>query len=275
MNQEMNGGDPAFYKIPDDPALISQYLVIFSGDTKSFLASNHDKLRIMLTMNEGSLDESHKIAMYSESYFAALRDKDHLQVLVSGDQQIAYVANQTLLRGTLESIIICVVIVFVLLLLVLRSFWMSLIGIIPIGVCLLVDFGFLGLTGIELNTATALVSSIGIGIGVDFSIHFITWYRRELQVDRDILASVDRAIIHKGRAILYNLFVIVGGFAVFMGSTMVPLRQFGLLTAICMTVTATGALVIVPAILRLLAKKKYSFLYLGVTKANPKAMYEE
>ena len=275
MNQEMNGGDPTFYKIPDDPALISQYLVIFSGDTKTFLATNHDKLRIMLTMNEGSLDESHKIAMYSESYFAALRDKDHLQVLISGDQQIAYVANQTLLRGTLESVIICVVIVFVLLLLVLRSFWMSLIGVIPIGICLLVDFGFLGFTGIELNTATALVSSIGIGIGVDFSIHFITWYRRELQVDRDILAAVDRAIIHKGRAILYNLFVIVGGFAVLMGSQMVPLRQFGLLTAICMAVTATGALVIVPAILRLLAKKKYSFLYLGVTEAKPNAMYDE
>ena len=93
-------------------------------------------------------------------------------------------ANKTLLKGTMESIIACIVIVFILLLVVLRNFWMSVIAIVPIVLCLVVNFGYLGFSGTELNTATALVSSIGIGIGVDFSIHFITWYRRELQVDR-------------------------------------------------------------------------------------------
>jgi hydrophobe/amphiphile efflux-3 (HAE3) family protein len=275
MNQEMNGGDPAFYIIPDDPALISQYLMIFSGDTKNFLTANHDKLRIMITMNKGSTSEINEIALYSQAYFSKdFREKNHFQVQISGDQHIAYVANQTLLRGTLESIVICIVIVFLLLVLVLRNFWMSLIGIVPIFLCLVVDFGFLGFTGIELNTSTALVSSIGIGIGVDFSIHFITWYRRELQLDRDIVAALDRTIVHKGRAILYNLFVIVGGFLVLMGSKMMPMHDFGLLTAVCMSVTAFGALLVVPALLRLLAKKQYRFLYLGVTETNPRALEE-
>ena len=133
----------------------------------------------------------------------------------------------------------------------------------------------MGFAGIELNTSTSLVSSIGIGIGVDFSIHFITWYRRELMVGRNILAAVDRTILHKGRAILYNLLVIVGGFVVMVGSQMGPLRDFGMLTAICMTVTAFGALVVVPSFIRLLAKKDYQFLYLGVKTANPKALETE
>jgi hypothetical protein len=175
----------------------------------------------------------------------------------------------------LESIIACIIIVFLLLLLVLRNFWMSVIAIVPIFLCLVVDFGYLGLSGTALNTATALVSSIGIGIGVDFSIHFITWYRRELLVDHNVLAAVDRTILHKGRAILYNLIVIVGGFLVLLGSKMGPLQDFGLLTAICLTVTAAGALVVVPAILRLLAKKDYRFLYLGVEKADPSALRAE
>ena len=45
------------------------------------------------------------------------------------------------------------------------------------------------------------------------------------------------------------------------------MRDFGLLTALCLTVTAIGALVVVPAILRVLAKKNHQFLYLGVAKA--------
>jgi predicted RND superfamily exporter protein len=135
---------------------------------------------------------------------------------------------------------------------------------------LAVNFGFMGYARMTLNTATALVSSIGIGIGVDFSIHFITWYRRELMVDLDIRAAIDRTILHKGRAIVYNWLVIVGGFLVLVGSKMGPMHDFGLLTAVCLTITAMGALIVVPAMIRLLAKKNHRFLYLGVTEKSPR-----
>ena len=269
MNQEMNGGDPAYYRIPDNQDLISQYLILFSGDTKTFLTTNDDKFRIMLTMNSGSSDEIHKIAVYAKNYFSpGFQKANHFQVQVGGNDEIAYEANQALFRGSIESIFLCAIIVFMLLLLVLRSFWMSLISIVPIIICLLADFGFMGFTGITLNTATAMVSSVGIGIGIDFCIHFTTWYRRELALDGNITAALERSIIHKGRAILYNLFVIMGGFLVLLSSSLVPLNQFGLLTAICMVLTAGGSLMVVPAVIRLLSKKQYKFLYLGVEPIN-------
>jgi predicted RND superfamily exporter protein len=276
MNQVMNGGEAKFYAIPDDEALVAQYLEIFSGDTKALMTSNRDKLRIMVSMNSGTQDEIHQIALYAQSYFdQAFREANHFQVQVAGAQAITYVANQTLNKGNLESITACLIIVFVLLVVVLRNVRMTLIAVIPIVLCLAVNFGYMGYTGMPLNTATSLVSSIGIGIGIDFSIHFITWYRRELLVDRNILAAVDRTILHKGRAILYNLFVIVGGFLVLVGSSMGPMRDFGLLTALCLTVTAAGSLVVVPAVIRLLAKGNHKFLYLGVNEVVPRAMETE
>ena len=45
--------------------------------------------------------------------------------------------------------------------------------------------------------------------------------------------------------------------------------QFGLLTALCMTVAAAGALLIVPAILRLLSAKRYRFLHMGTAGLLP------
>ena len=276
MNQVMNGGGAGFYAIPDDEALVAQYLEIFSGDTKALMTSNRDKLRIMVSMNSGTQDAIHQIALYAESYFdKAFRDQNHVQVQVAGAQAITYVANQTLNKGNLESITACLIIVFVLLVVVLRNVRMTLISVIPIVLCLAVNFGYMGYTGMPLNTATSLVSSIGIGIGIDFLIHFITWYRRELLVDRNILAAVDRTILHKGRAILYNLFVIVGGFLVLVGSSMGPMRDFGLLTALCLTVTAAGSLVVVPAVIRVLAWGNHKFLYLGVTEIVPRAMETE
>jgi predicted RND superfamily exporter protein len=64
------------------------------------------------------------------------------------------------------------------------------------------------------------------------------------------------------------MFVVFGGFVVLGLSKFVPLVQFGLLVAGCMVFSAVGALVIVPAIIRLLAKRDYEFLYLGTRAAK-------
>jgi hypothetical protein len=269
MNQEMNGGSSEYYSIPQDPNLISQYLLIFTGDAKSVLSPNHDKLRISLNMKRGSSDDVENVRKYCVSYFGEdFLKANHLQVKITGASHLYYVANTLLVAGTFTSIEICLAVVFVLLLFVLKDFWMSLIALVPIFITLLINFGILGYFHIPLDAGTAMVSTVAIGIGVDYSIHFITWFRNELRKDGDIDAALERSIMHKGRAILYNMFVIVGGFLVMVVSRFIPLIEFGSLVALCMVVTAVGALVIVPAIIRLLAKKDYEFLYLGTKNAK-------
>jgi uncharacterized protein len=272
MNQEMNGGAPSLYTVPQDSNLISQYLMIFTGDSKSVLSSNHDKLRISINMKRGSSEDLEKIRQYCVSYFGDdFLKANHLQVRITGASHLYSVANVLLIKGTFTSIYICLVVVFVLLLLVLRDFWMSVIALVPIFITLLINFGILGYFKIPLNAGTAMVSSVAIGIGVDYSIHFITWFRNELRKDGNIQLALERSIMHKGRAILYNMFVIVGGFMVMVISRFIPLIQFGTLTSLCMVTTAFGALAVVPAIIRLLAKRDYDFLYLGTREKKGSA----
>jgi hypothetical protein len=269
MNQEMNGGSASFYKIPDSKDLISQYLLIFTGDVSDVLSSGHDKLRVAVTMKRVGSDDVEKVKQYCESYFTKdFLQKNHLRMEITGTSNLYDVANTLLVDGMITSIYLCIGVVFVLLVLVLHDLRMSLISIIPIIVTLLLNFGLMGLLNIPLNVATALVSSIAIGIGVDYSIHFITWYRNELHDKPDILLAVENSIYRKGRGILYNMFVVFGGFVVLGLSKFVPLVQFGLLVAGCMVFSAVGALVIVPAIIRLLAKRDYEFLYLGTRAAK-------
>jgi len=263
MNQEMTGGDPAQYAIPQDAALISQYLLIFSGDLQSYLSPNHDKLRVSVTMKRTSTDESEKVAQFALKYFDNdFRQTNHVQVQITGAAHLYYVANTLLIAGTINSVLVCVVIVFLLLLFVLRDFWISLVAMIPIFITLVINYGMLGLFNIPLNAGTAMVSTVAIGIGVDYSIHFITWYRMEIRRRRDVEFALEQTILHKGRAILYNMLVIVGGFMVMVVSKFVPLVQFGVLVSVCMITTAVGALVTVPAVMKLLAKKERKFLYM-------------
>jgi len=263
MNQEMNGGDPAKYSVPQDASLLSQYLLIFSGDLQSVLSPNHDKMRVTITMKRTSTDESEAVARYTLAYFEGdFLKANHVQANITGAAHLYYVANTLLIEGTIKSVVICIVVVFLLLLFVLKDFWISLIAMLPIFLTLVINFGMLGLFNIPLNAGTAMVSSVAIGIGVDYSIHYITWYRREIRTKRDISLALENTILHKGRAILYNMLVIFGGFLVMVVSKFIPLIQFGVLVAVCMVTTAVGSLVIVPAVMRLLAKKERGFLYM-------------
>jgi predicted RND superfamily exporter protein len=264
MHQEMNGGGKEFYAVPQDSQLISQYLMIFTGDIKDVVSPNHDKLRITLHMKRGSSNQTEQVREYCVNYFGKdFLEKNHLQLQITGASHLYDVANTLLVDGTFRSVAVCLIVVFLLLLYVLGSFLMSLIAMVPIFATLIVNFGILGLFHIPLNAGTAMVSSVAIGIGVDYSIHFITWFRNEMRKKPDIDEALDNSITHKGRAILYNMFVIVGGFLVMVVSKFIPLIQFGSLVALCMVLTAIGALAVVPAIIRLLAKKDYNFLYLG------------
>jgi len=263
MNQEMKGGGAANYSIPQDPQLISQYLLTFSGDLQGVLSPNHDKMRISITMKRTSTEESEAVARYALAYFDPdFLKANHLQANITGSAHLYYVANTLLVDGTILSVIVCIVVVFLLLLFVLRNFWISLIAMLPIFITVVINYGMLGLFSIPLNAGTALVSSLAIGIGVDYSIHYITWYRREIRANRDVNLALENTIVHKGRAILYNMLVIFGGFLVLVVSKFVPLVQFGVLVAVCMVTTAVGALVFVPAVMRLLAKKDHKFLYM-------------
>jgi hypothetical protein len=265
MNQAMKGGLPQDYAVPESAELISQYLLLFSGDTQSYLTPAHDKLRVILSMKRTTSQDVENVRQFALAYFdPGFQKAQGVQVQVTGTAHLYNVANDLLVHGNIESFAICLAVVFLLLLIVLRSFWMTLVALVPIFVTLAVNFGVLGFFGIPLNSGTAMVSSIAIGIGVDYSIHYITWYRNQLRLGLGVEAAVTHSILHKGRAILYNMFVIFGGFIVLAFSSFVPLIQFGVLVSLCMVTTAVGALVIVPALIHLLARRNHAFLKLGV-----------
>jgi len=229
------------------------------------LTPAHDKLKVTLNMKRTTSQDVEDVRQFTLKYFEADWQKAQgVQVQVTGTAHLYNVANDLLVHGNIESLFICLAVVFLLLLFVLRSFWMTLIALLPIFLTLAVNFGVLGFFGIPLNSGTAMVSSIAIGIGVDYSIHYITWYRNELRKGRTVDDAVTQSILHKGRAILYNMFVIFGGFIVLAASSFVPLVQFGVLVSLCMVTTAIGALVVVPAMIHLLAKANLKFLKLGV-----------
>ncbi|MFQ6040678.1 MAG: MMPL family transporter, partial [Candidatus Poribacteria bacterium] len=88
--------------------------------------------------------------------------------------------DRQLTRSQITSLLIALLLVFLLLWAQFKSIAGGLISVTPIALTILVNFGVMSYLGIPLDTATMMIASIAIGIGIDYTIHFTSRFRLEL-----------------------------------------------------------------------------------------------
>jgi hypothetical protein len=131
----------------------------------------------------------------------------------------------------------------------LRSLVRGLISMVPILFTLAVNFGLMGYLGVTLNLATALIASLAIGIGIDYTIH--TAYRIHIESGQGGTARevLDRVFLSTGRAVLINALAVIAGFLVIVASELNIIKQFGGLSALSIGIASIAALTIYPVLI--------------------------
>lgn len=132
---------------------------------------------------------------------------------------------------------------------ILRSIKLGLISLIPNIFPFVFNFGIMGILGIPLNTATALIGAVAIGIAVDDTIHFMIEFRRRSDSGLKINDAAKATIKLKGRAIVTSSIILCCGFGVLGCSSFVPTIYFGVLCASIMVSAVIGDLLLLPIIL--------------------------
>ncbi len=140
--------------------------------------------------------------------------------------------------------------IFVIMLIGLRSIRLALISIVPNLFPVLVMFAVMGYAGIDLDIATASIAAIVIGVSIDDTVHFLwAWReaeRQDMGWDDALVYAYDRA----GRAAIITTILLVAGFAVLMLGSGATVFYFGLLTSVAALAALLGDLVLLPLLLK-------------------------
>ncbi|NMC37603.1 MAG: MMPL family transporter [Bacteroidales bacterium] len=155
----------------------------------------------------------------------------------------------SIIRGQVYSLVFAVITVFLLLAGIFRSLKGGLIGSIPLVASIMILFGFMGFTGIALDAATALLSSIMIGVGVDFTIQYIWCFNLQINAGLSYPKATETAIRTIGRSIIINALSVMSGFSALIFSGFTSIRFFGYLVIISIASCLAGALIVIPAFL--------------------------
>jgi outer membrane lipoprotein-sorting protein len=126
----------------------------------------------------------------------------------------------------------------------------GLLILVPLTLAVLANFGLMGLTGIRLNIATAVISAMAVGIGADYAIYLISRLREELARGVDERVAFRGALVTAGKAILFVASAVAGGYGVLVFSYGFYIHMWlALLIATAMLVSSLGALTILPSLI--------------------------
>ena len=261
---EYNYKGETYNEIPYDPAkypvgtreelinLISQYLLLYSGNLDSYSNDAIEpsqalmivQMRTINTVPVGRMTEIIKD-------YAAENFPEGYDVSIAGYADMEN-AMTTLITGSqVSSLILSLILVFIIVAISFKSFAAGIFGAVPLSFAIIINFGIMGFSGIHLDMVTAMIASIAVGIGIDYTIHFLSAYRHERLLSENIREVTEKTMLTAGKAILFNAAAVAAGFLVLCFSNFTTLRYIGILVALTMLTSSTAALTVLPVLLNI------------------------
>jgi len=185
------------------------------------------------------------------------------EVTVTGQNIISLTITNSLTESQIVSTMISIVLAAIVLILVYRSASLGIIALIPVGFSIVWIMGTMYYIGYTLNALTITVTSITIGIGIDYAIHATERFRYIVDKTGNITKAVCETISHTGGALLIAALTTALGFGVLLFAPIPPQQQFGLILAVTITYSFLTSIFILPLVLFHWAqyrKQKYGYV---------------
>lgn len=249
MSTALNdSSDARFDRIPESREAIAQYLELYSmsadpADFERFLSFSYGETLLTVQYQASSLPAINDIVAQIDHIM-----KDEPQYVLGGYSLVDKELSESVETGQYYSLAFAFVAILLLLTIIFRSISAGLLGSLSLVFAVFCCFGLMGWFGIELNIVTALLSSVSIGLGVDFSIHVFWRMKTELQTDSDWRHAVKATLLGVGRGITINAFSVIVGFSVLFLSSFPLIQSFAFLIIVSLILCLLSALVLIPAL---------------------------
>jgi predicted RND superfamily exporter protein len=183
----------------------------------------------------------------------ALKD---LEIEIVGLAPLQARISKLLVPTLTESFGLTVIIIFGTFLLVFRSGAARLMAMIPSLFAILVMFGFMRVSGMTLNVATILIASTVLGTSENDQIHFFYHFQEARNAGQSTEKALQHTLAIAGRAIFFATIINAGGFLAFAFSTLPPIREFGMLSALAFGLSMIADFTALPAALWMVFREK-------------------
>ena len=261
VHRELRDGAQAQYRVPDSSEGVAQTLLSYQSSHKPhflwhFVTPDYRAANIWVQLKSGDNQSMVQVTEVLDSFLARNPPPPGVEVRWAGMTYLNVVWQQEMVSGMLNSLLGAFVVVFGMMVVLFRSLLFGALSMIPLSLTIAFIYGLIGLMGKAYDMPVAVLSSLTLGLSVDFAIHFLQRTRSVLEArGGDWDATMEEMFQEPGRAIARNAIVIAIGFLPLLTSPLVPYNTVGFFMAAIMAVSSVVTIVLLPGAMTLISKR--------------------
>lgn len=249
MNMMMNGNSQADYTVPDSPEAING---ILSEARPSDIDQGAEQANIQVQLKTWDASAMDDVLAAVNSYTAANAAPAGIEFQPAGIAYFNKVWNDEVLGDMVRVFIIGTIVIFFVLVATYRSLKWAVVSFIPLLFTIMIIYGAIGFLGKDFDMPISVLSTLSLGLAVDFAIHFVRRYRQRLAEEPDIDKALVWTIVRPGKGIVRNAILFSAAFSVMLFAALTPYITVGVFITAIMMVSALLTIVYLPAMISLL-----------------------
>jgi len=254
VNRELRGGNDADYTIPMTAPAVAQTLMQYQSshrphDLWHIVTPDYTSTAIWLQLKSGDNQDMSLAIDFLDGYLADNPLPSNVEMRWAGKTFINVVWQDIMVSGMIKSLIGAFVVVFLMMAFLFRNVRLGLLAMVPLTVTILGVYGIIGWIGKDYDMPIAVLSSLTLGLSVDFAIHFIERTRAFLRSTGSFAAAEEMIFEEPARAIARNAIVIAIGFTPLFFAPLMPYITVGAFMAAIMALSGVTTLILLPALM--------------------------
>jgi hydrophobe/amphiphile efflux-3 (HAE3) family protein len=236
----------------EDPSRLAEVmqLIFLSADSLMGVVNHPEYSRTSILVRT-TLSRASEVAATVEKIraFARKTFPPELTVRPTGTLILHTRTTDDIVIGQINSLALTAGVIFVIMSAMFLSTRVGLIAMLPNLFPLLIFFGLMGATGAVLSLSTNIIASIALGITIDNEIHLMTRLSAAVRTTADQKLALIRTLSTVGKPAVYASLLLVLGFLLLCFSTLVPIQEFGYLSAATIFIALLADVILAPALL--------------------------
>ena len=260
LNRNMHGDDPAFHRLPDDPALAAQYLLLyelslpFGGDLNDRIDVAKSATRMTVIVRSLTSQAQRDLDTRAQAWLRI--NAPDLATEASGVSIVFAHLSQRNIESMLRGTIIAMGLISLILIWVFKSVRLGLVSLLPNFIPAVMSFGLWGYVVGHVGLAASVVTAMAFGIVVDDTIHFLSKYLKARRENLPAPEAVRSAFRTVGHALWTTTAILSLGFLVFASSGFEVSWALGILVTITIVFAFLTDFLLLPPLLMAIDRKK-------------------
>ncbi len=249
--------DPAKYSVPDSIGGVAQCLISFQNSHKPddlyhMVTPDFQKANIWVQLQSGDNKGMEALVREVEIYILGHQPPVSLQHEWAGLTYLNVVWQDKMVSGMRNSFLSSFIVVLIMMIILFRSPTWGLLAMIPLSMTIAWIYGVIGLIGKDYDMPVAVLSSLTLGLAVDFAIHFLERVRTTVAETGSWKSAITLMFEEPARAISRNVIVIAIGFTPLLLAPLLPYKTVGIFLASIMVISGLATMFILPALITII-----------------------